>query len=217
MTHTEALNKKFSNTLLKNFFIASLLFFALSTSPVAAVKINGALLCRPRISSENINEFTSALEETFNTILQSEIGHPNEILKSGSLSVIIVTPKRRDTSTELRISCDEQGSLYSPESMVEFTELCITLADVYRTNILMATVEFGEVIKPFSLKFTISNIKGAFDAQDRKRNYIAFRPPPQTPNPPDFLEPNYLTTAQDKSNSLQGILCSVNPAKNKVL
>ena len=81
----------------------------------------------------------------------------------------------------------------------------------------MATVEFGEVIKPFSLKFTIANIKGDFAAQNRKRNYIAFKPPDQTPNPPDFLEPHYLTTALDKSNSLQGLLCSVDPAKNKIL
>ena len=217
MTHTEALNKKFNNTLLKNFFIASMLFFAVSTSPVDAVKINGALLCRPRISSENINEFTSALGETFNTVLQSEIGHPEEILKSGLLSVIIVKPKNKETSTELKISCDQQGSLYSPESVVEFNDLCIMLADIYRKNILMATVEFDEVVKPFSLKFTINNIKGTFSAQTRKRNYIAFRPPAQAPNPPDFLEPNFLMAAQDKPNTLQGILCSINPAKNKVL
>ena len=81
----------------------------------------------------------------------------------------------------------------------------------------MATVEFGEVIKPFSLKFTITNIKGEFAAQNRKRNYIAFKAPDQSPKPPDFLEPHYLMTAIDKSSSLQGLLCSVDPSKNKIL
>ena len=85
------------------------------------------------------------------------------------------------------------------------------LADVYRTNILMATVEFGDIIKPFSLKFTILNIKGEFNAQNRKKNYITFRATDQAPNLPDMLEAHYFTSAIDQYKTLQGLLCSVDP------
>merc|ERR1712049_39562 len=80
-TPTEALNRKFNNTLLKNFVIMSLLIFACSVPLTEAVKINGALLCRPRVSADNINDFISALGDAFNTVLQSELGHPQEIAK----------------------------------------------------------------------------------------------------------------------------------------
>merc|ERR1711946_28201 len=216
-TPTEALNKKFSNTLLKNFVIMSLLIFACSVPLTEAVKINGALLCRPRVSADNINDFISALGDAFNTVLQSELGHPQEIAKNGPLSVILIPPQRGEKSNDLRTNCDQLGSLYSPESATELIDLQTILADVYRTNILMATVEFGEIIKPFSLKFTIVNIKGDINAQNRKKNYITFRAPDQSPNPPDMLEAHHLTTAMDHFKSLQGLLCSVDPSKNKPL
>ena len=194
------------------------IFILACSAPLAeAVKINGALLCRPRVSADNINEFVSALGDAFNTVLQSEIGHPQEIAKNGPLSVIIIPPKRGEKSSDLKANCDKLGSLYSPESATELVDLQLILADVYRTNILMATVEFGDVIKPFSLKFTIVNIKGDFTAQTRRKNYITFRASDQAPNLPDILEPHYLTTAVDQFKSLQGLLCSVDPSKNKVL
>ena len=195
----------------------SLLIFACSVPLTEAVKINGALLCRPRVSADNINDFISALGDAFNTVLQSELGHPQEIAKNGPLSVILIPPQRGEKSNDLRTNCDQLGSLYSPESATELIDLQTILADVYRTNILMATVEFGEIIKPFSLKFTILNIKGDISAQNRKKNYITFRAPDQSPNPPDMLEAHYLTTAIDHFKSLQGLLCSVDPSKNKPL
>ena len=191
----------------------SLLFFAISTPPTEAVKINGALLCRPRISSDNINEFSSSLFETFNTVLQSDIEHPEEILKSGPYSVVIVKPKPKEAATDLALSCDQQGSLYSPESITEFHELCVSGPIPHQTH-YHGHCRNGQ---PFSLKFTINNIKGTFNAANRKHNYISFRPPAQSPNPPDYLEPHYFTTGQDKPNLLQGILCSINPSKDKTL
>ena len=81
----------------------------------------------------------------------------------------------------------------------------------------MATVEMDDIVKPFSLKFAISNIVGAVDAADRKPNFITFKPPRLSTSPPDFLEPQYFTTAQDKPIALQGILCSIEPSKDKSL
>merc|ERR1711946_59086 len=120
-TPTEALNKKFNNTLLKNFVIMSILILACSAPLAEAVKINGALLCRPRVSADNINEFITALGNAFNTVLQSELGHPQEIAKNGPLSVIIIPPKRGEKSNDLRSNCDKLGSLYSPESATDLS------------------------------------------------------------------------------------------------
>ena len=151
----------------------SILILACSAPLAEAVKINGALLCRPRVSADNINVFISALGDAFNTVLQSELGHPQEIAKNGPLSVIIIPPKRGEKSNDLRSNCDKLGSLYSPESATELVELQLILADVYRTNILMATVEFGDIIKPFSLKFTILNIKGESSMHKTGRKTIS--------------------------------------------
>lgn len=97
--------------------MASLLFLALTLPQVGAVQINGALLCRPWISSDNLNEFVSSLTETFNLILQSDICHPDELLKIGSQSIIIVKPKPGETSTDLVNNCNKIGSQYSPNSI----------------------------------------------------------------------------------------------------
>merc|ERR1711911_548022 len=95
-TPTEALNKKFSNTLLKNFVIMSILILACSA---------------PLAEADKINVFIYALGDAFNTVLQSELGHPQEIAKNGPLSVIIIPPKRGEKSNDLRSNCDQLGSL----------------------------------------------------------------------------------------------------------
>ena len=81
----------------------SLLIFACSVPLTEAVKINGALLCRPRVSADNINDFISALGDAFNTVLQSELGHPQEIAKNGtSQRNTHTTHTRGKTPSDLR-------------------------------------------------------------------------------------------------------------------
>ena len=79
-------------------------------------------------------------------------------------------------------------------------------------SIIMATVEMDN---PSASNLQSTTLR--VPSMQPTENYISFRPPAQSPNPPDYLEPHYFTTGQDKPNLLQGILCSINPSKDKTL
>ena len=105
-------------------FLASLLLFTIAATPAATVKIDRSLLCRPRISPDNLNGFIETLSESLNLILDTDIGHPDQIMKTGRKSIIIVKPNQNEDAYDLDLKCDQLGSLYSPNSISEFDKLC---------------------------------------------------------------------------------------------
>ena len=142
-------------------FLVAILFLAITVTPAATVKIDGTLLCRPRISPDNLNRFIKSLSESLNLILDTEIGHPDKIMKTGGKSIIIVKPNQGDNADDLDIKCDQLGLLYNPNSISEFDVLCENIRPQvpYTTSslrgnrklILMKVVEINGEIKPFSL------------------------------------------------------------------
>ena len=63
-------------------------------------------------------------------------------MKIGSQSVIIVKPKSGETSIDLINTCDQKGSQYSLNSIAEFNELSVILANHVKPNknLLMQTI-----------------------------------------------------------------------------
>ena len=197
-------------------YIASLLFLTLTIPPVHPMKIDGALLCRPQISADHINEFLSSMTVSLRTIIQAEMGLPHEITKSGKHSVIIIEPEPDEVSADLVLHCEDLGIPYSPTSGSEFHNLCRILSShlVPDKNLLMQTIVIHTKLKPLSLAFTIDNIQGSTDIkkQERLENFITFK---ATDTP--FVTPFQMPVIKNTYDDIQGLLCSVDPAQDSNL
>lgn len=74
----------------------------------------------------------------------------------------------------------------------------------------MQTIQINDEIKPFSLKFTITNIQGETTTGLRKEDFLTFKQ-----STADYLLPHWMKKSEDKSSTLLGILCSVDPSQDK--
>ena len=69
----------------------------------------------------HLNGFIESLSESLNLILDTDIGHPDQIMKTGRKSIIIVKPNQGDNAYDLDLKCDQLGSLYSPNIRIRHT------------------------------------------------------------------------------------------------
>ena len=142
-------------------------------------------------------------------------------MKTGRKSIIIVKPNQNEDAYDLDLKCDQLGSLYSPNSISEFDQLCRNIKTQVpypnsnlrgnRKLIIMKVVEINGEIKPFSLRFPLSNLAG--EPGNASDEFITFK---QVQSQTEAV-PFYFKNADNVPNKLKGILCTIDPEQNKVL